>query len=525
MSDDPKLLVVDDEEAICEGCRRIFTRQGFAVEKRSDAQEGLSLASSSDFAAILLDIKMPTMDGIQFLERLRTQKPDVPVILMTGYPSVPNAVSAIRLGAAAFVTKPFTPEEIPEAVRKHARSLAAATANGQAAPAADGWAAAAEPTRFWHEAWYRLGEDKSARVGAMLMRSDQAVDSIRVPGIGEVIYQGLPMASLKMADGAEVVIPAPISGLVESVNEELAKNPAAVLKDPCGAGWIAGVCPTRLEDEAKNCTARKAILFHADAQALRSQAEKLASLGCEVRPVGTWSELASLLPGHEYSVLLVNPAAGEEGLTLVDQVNAAAPSMKIVVVAPAENRLEAAYRARKIFYYAVEPFGDNEIADILNAAFQLQPVATTKVEKNPQSPPLASISITNRNGTKVRLAAAPGLLRRNDGLGALIRQNLLDRLFPLESTSGEVKITASDLARVAQTCDRLVVLLAKDTDRLPGSLLRDTKSQHISVSGEGDGKVTTLVVQPKSADAGLDGLDARTAQRLAEHIATDMASY
>ena len=62
----PRLLVVDDEEAICEGCRRILTRQGFAVEKTSDPVEGLDRATNTDYAAILLDIKMPAHDGIGF---------------------------------------------------------------------------------------------------------------------------------------------------------------------------------------------------------------------------------------------------------------------------------------------------------------------------------------------------------------------------------------------------------------------------------------------------------------------------
>ena len=74
MSDDPRLLVVDDEEAICEGCRRIFSRQGFEVEKSSDASQGLHLAEENDYAAILLDIKMPNMDGIEFLEAAPEQE-------------------------------------------------------------------------------------------------------------------------------------------------------------------------------------------------------------------------------------------------------------------------------------------------------------------------------------------------------------------------------------------------------------------------------------------------------------------
>ena len=61
---EPTLLVVDDEEAICEGCRRIFSRQGFDVRKCSDASQGLNLATHGDYTAILLDIKMPEMDGL-----------------------------------------------------------------------------------------------------------------------------------------------------------------------------------------------------------------------------------------------------------------------------------------------------------------------------------------------------------------------------------------------------------------------------------------------------------------------------
>jgi len=117
MSEDPRLLVVDDETAICEACRRILSRQGFQVEHCTDASEGLERATEGDFAAILLDIKMPKIDGIQFLETLRKVKPDVPVMIMTAYPSVADAAAAVRLGAGGYLTKPFTPEQITQSVR------------------------------------------------------------------------------------------------------------------------------------------------------------------------------------------------------------------------------------------------------------------------------------------------------------------------------------------------------------------------------------------------------------------------
>ena len=133
MADDRTLLVVDDEEVVCQACRRIFSRQGFQVEVNTDARQGLAWATEKDYSIILLDIKMPNMDGIEFLERLREKKPDVPVLIITGYPSIPNASAAMRLGACDYVTKPFTSEEITWAVQRVLSTNQMATGQCEAA--------------------------------------------------------------------------------------------------------------------------------------------------------------------------------------------------------------------------------------------------------------------------------------------------------------------------------------------------------------------------------------------------------
>lgn len=527
MVEDQRLLVVDDEEAICEGCRRIFSRQGFQVEKTSDARHGLSLAEEKDYAAILLDIKMPTMSGIEFLEALRTKKPDVPVIFMTGYPSVPNAMSAIRLGAAGYVTKPFTPEEISQVVHKHLKHPAAVgPLAGDRPVRPEAWTPAAEGFSFWNDSWLQPGEDGSVRIGAMIPRADAAdVRSVRLPRLGEAVYQGLPVTALTLADGRQIAVPAPISGIVVAINEELSRNPAALANEPCTGGWVASICPTRFDEEMKNCTRRRVLLVSSDAAAAHAQQTKLAALGCQVRVASRWEELASPLADDRFGVLLLDAASlGEGGPAMVGRINAAAPAVKVVLVSDAQNTHEAAYRSQRIFYYAVEPFADNEIAEILDAAFCQPRPAPREYQKVPPGN-IAYISLINRNGTKVRLAAAPGLLRRDQGLGLEIRQKLLDRLFPIETILGDTKINAADITRAAATCDRLVVVLAKEVGRLPGSLVRDTKFEFISVAGDGAGNVTTLVVEPVSLDSGLDGFDVRTKAALAEHIVNDLASY
>ncbi len=521
MRDDPRLLIVDDEEAICEGCRRIFSRQGFQVEKTNDAMEGLNMASEGDFSAVLLDIKMPNLDGIQFLEKLRVKKPGLPVILMTGYPSIPNAVSALRLGASEYVTKPFTPEEICRAVHKCVRKP---EAEGQAA--AETWASAADGAYFWGQSWVQPGKDGTVRAGVMLPRAQAAtVKAVRLPGIGEVVYQGLPLASLTMADGSQVVIPSAVSGVVLSVNDALNAGAAAMATDPCGRGWIATLSPTRFEDEAKNCTRRRVILLNTHADAAQAQANKLVSLGYEVRTVTRREDLSPLLANPDYPVLLVDAdGLGEGGPAVVGQINAAAPAMRIVLLAASGREQEAAYRAQRIFYYAVEPFADNEIAEILTAAFRPSAAVRPADKRHTPPGPLCHILITNRNAKKIMLAVAPGLLRREAGLGAALRHKLLDRLFPIETVSGDADLDPYHILKMAASCDRLVVLLAKDMNRLPGTLVRDTKAEFISISGDNAGKVTFQVVQP-AVENGIDGLSPETIDALAEHLIADMAAY
>ncbi len=118
MPDKPRLLVVDDDPVICHACRRIFSDQGFEVEESTDAREGLKRATEEDYAGILLDIKMPGIDGIQFLEELRKHKPALPVLIMTGYPSLSTAAAAVELGASGYITKPFTPAKIRRSVQE-----------------------------------------------------------------------------------------------------------------------------------------------------------------------------------------------------------------------------------------------------------------------------------------------------------------------------------------------------------------------------------------------------------------------
>jgi len=137
---------------------------------------------------------------------------------------------------------------------------------------------------------------------------------------------------------------------------------------------------------------------------------------------------------------------------------------------------------------------------------------------------LGSVSITNHNRTRVRLMAAPGLLRREEGLGQLLRYKLMARRFPLESSPSEMQITPMNLLSAATHCDRLLVLLAQDFGRLPGSLTRDTKAEYIALVGDRADRVTTLLVQPSGSESSPLGFDPAVTEALAEHLVREMSS-
>jgi CheY-like chemotaxis protein/glycine cleavage system H lipoate-binding protein len=516
-------LVVDDEDAICEGCRRIFSRQGFDVKKCNNATQGLDLATHDDYTAILLDIKMPEMDGLHFLEALRKEKPGVPVVLMTGYPSIPNAALAIRLGASDYVTKPFTPEEISQAVHR--------LLHVGAADAADRPVSAAEPAApqqaslFYRDAWCQPGSEGTVRVGAMVVRPGATkVASVRLPRIGEVVYQGLPLAAVTIAGQPQHTIPSPISGVVVGVNDSLEANPDALLTSPCGEGWIAAISPTRLDEETPNCLPRRVILLSQNAASAQEQANKLRRLGCDVLTIGNPKDIETARESTGSHVLLFDGTTfGTEGPGIVGEINAQNPAMKVVVFGAAEGLLEPAYRIRRIFYYAVEPFSDNEIAEILAAAFQAQP-STPPAGHREFAQTLGSVSITNRNRTRVRLMATPGLLRHEDGLGQLLRHKLMQQRFPMESSPSQVDITPMNILSTVNRCDRLIVLVTQDVGRLPGSLVRDTKAEYVALVGAGADKVTTLLIQPSGLEATPLAFEAGIVDALAEQLVREMAS-
>ena len=112
------ILVIDDESVICDACRLVLGEKGHAVDHCLTGRNGLSAIERGCYDLILLDMKLPDIDGMEILKAVRARAQAPGVIVMTGYSTMSNALQAMKLGAIDYLSKPFTDDELLEAVEK-----------------------------------------------------------------------------------------------------------------------------------------------------------------------------------------------------------------------------------------------------------------------------------------------------------------------------------------------------------------------------------------------------------------------
>jgi DNA-binding NtrC family response regulator len=113
-----RVLIIDDERPVLMTLEALLKRHGYEVDTAPTAAQGVKLLKSRSPTLVLLDLRLPDADGLEMLERIKSELPDVQVIILTAHDSLHNAIESIKRGAFHFISKPYAPEELLSLVEK-----------------------------------------------------------------------------------------------------------------------------------------------------------------------------------------------------------------------------------------------------------------------------------------------------------------------------------------------------------------------------------------------------------------------
>jgi CheY-like chemotaxis protein/glycine cleavage system H lipoate-binding protein len=254
-----KVLVVDDEIPVCKSVSSALDQEMYTVDMALSGEEALKKEAENRYDVIIADLMMPGMSGMDLLRAVKDSRPDLPLIMITGYPSIKTAVQAVKLGAFDYMPKPFTPSELRNLVSRalKRKKLYEEEIPPEEEPEEGEITEASVPKNLYcipEHSWAKVEDDGSVRVGLhdVFLMTVKALSSIEFPDKNKMVNQG--EVCLKITDGNGNVhrLWSPVSGMVISVNSELEKDYSRAMRDPYGSGWMLLIEPMRLKEDLKN---------------------------------------------------------------------------------------------------------------------------------------------------------------------------------------------------------------------------------------------------------------------------------
>ena len=535
MENQSSILVIDDEQIICDSCNRILEKENYKVDTDTNPTEGIQKALTNNYDLILLDLNMRELDGIQFLMKLRKDKPDVPVIIITGYPTKETKEESKSLGVSNYILKPFKPNEILEPVnsiiKRSLQSQKKVVADTEIKEKLPVWDSLQKNYLFYKNAWLQQGNENIVRIGGQIpaLKSEQ-ITSIKTVGVNDEVFRGFPIAEINFADDNKIIIPSPVSGKVIEINANLIANPSLFEEDNKNS-WIASINANKLDEEILTSETRNIVLFSSDEKDKSNYYDRLTNLGYIVNKTDNIDKSINIVSKEQEKVIVFDAKSfAEKGPQYANTIKEKFSDAKIIVFNTTNASLETLYREKKIFYYAVDPIQGKEISSILYDAFCY--TKDREINENNQTTFLPQtinrISITNRHSKKVVLMVYDNILQVNKGAGYLLIQKLLNNSYPIEidhtknisrfnDPSANQKISQEKLKS-----EKIITLFVNDLNRISGSIAKQTETYKNSMGS--DNQHTKIAIQPAQINNNEITFDLNTAKALAELIEHEMTS-
>jgi CheY-like chemotaxis protein len=306
-----RILAVDDEHVVLDSFRKILVLAGFSVDTVDNGPEALTLLRAHDYDFLFTDLKMPGMDGVEVVKAAKHLRPDMDVVVITGYGTIETAVETMQFGAGDYVQKPFTEEELVAIANRllikrqarleaHRRPVVRVVAPAVAEVVAAGeycvpGGAFVSPGHTWAridpggQVW--LGLDDFAR------KALGTVDRVELPAVGTRVKRGEPLFTVRRG-GESLKLLAPVSGEITQTNDALKRQPQLVVQSPYDRGWTCLMRPADLAIELEGLRIGRPVVawYQDEVSRLRSE------LGASGQSSWKWADLEARFFGQGIAV-------------------------------------------------------------------------------------------------------------------------------------------------------------------------------------------------------------------------------
>lgn len=259
-----RILAVDDETVILDSFRKILVLDGYSVDTVETGQEALGLVQKHNYDFVFTDLKMPEMDGIDVCKSVKHIRPDMDVIIITGYATIESAVETMKHGAMDYVQKPFTEDELLEMVNrfmilrqdrisKQLKPQVNIThLSDSEVPSSVEFSIPGGVFISEGHSWASLDPDGKVYTGIddFAKKIIGKIEDIEFPNLGMEVKKGQHLFSIKQGT-ISIPFKAPISGKVESLNKAIMNDLDRLETTTYYKNWICRIDATKLNEELK----------------------------------------------------------------------------------------------------------------------------------------------------------------------------------------------------------------------------------------------------------------------------------
>lgn len=262
--DKPKarILCVDDEPVILDSFRKILVLDGYSVDTVEKGQDALNLIRTRHYDFVFTDLKMPEMSGVDVAKAVKHLRPDIDVIIITGFATIETAVEVMKFGAMDYVQKPFTEDELLDFTGKSLikrKERISKSLRPQVYISHLSESEYFEPGQFSipggifiaeNHCWVSVSEDGTAKIGIddFAKKIFGEIDSVEMPNLSMNVAKGQLLFTINKG-GRKIACNSPISGVVTKINTDLAENLDKLNITPYEKNWFCVLDAQNLHEE------------------------------------------------------------------------------------------------------------------------------------------------------------------------------------------------------------------------------------------------------------------------------------